>query len=270
MKLHYLDFPSEGPALLLLHGLTANAHAFDGLINAGLSEHWRVLAPDLRGRGLSPKPATGYNMKDHAGDVLELMDNLSLSSAVVGGHSFGGLLSIYLAYHFPERVQKLVILDAAARLHPQTREMLVPSLSRLGQTYASFESYLDKVKASPYLTFWDESMLSYYKADVEELPDGLVRPRPSVENMTEAVVKGSFGEPWADYLCVIRQPALLVNGTGNYNLGAPLLPKEFALESVAMMPSCQYYEVAGNHQTMLYGEGAVQTVAALRSFGNPA
>ena len=70
IQLHYLSHPGEGPTLVLLPGLTANAHAFDGLIQAGLSPRYRVLALDLRGRGLTDKPTTGYSMADHAADSL--------------------------------------------------------------------------------------------------------------------------------------------------------------------------------------------------------
>jgi pimeloyl-ACP methyl ester carboxylesterase len=266
LKLHYLDSGGDETALILMHGLTANAHAFDGLLKAGLGKQCRVISVDLRGRGLSQKPAEGYTMKHHAEDILGLMDALGLKKVILGGHSFGGLLTFYMAYHYASKIDKIVILDAAAQLHPQTREMLVPALSRLGQTFPSFDNYLQKIKSSPYMTYWEDTMLSYYQADVETFTDGSVKPRSTPQNMTEAVVKGSFGEPWLDYLKALTQPAILINGTMDYALGAPLLPKELALQTVAMMPNCQYYEVKGNHQTMLYGLGAQQTVEAISLF----
>jgi hypothetical protein len=60
----------------------------------------------------------------------------------------------------------------------------------------------------------------------------------------------------------------LINATGSYGEagGPPLLPKELAQETVDMMPNCQYLEVAGNHQTMMYGEGAKQIVQAVKNF----
>ena len=76
IQLHYLDHPGGDPPLVLMPGLAANAHSFDGLIKAGLSPTLRVLALDLRGRGLSDKPDSGYSMADHAADVLGLLDAL--------------------------------------------------------------------------------------------------------------------------------------------------------------------------------------------------
>ncbi len=266
INLHYLDSESAGKTVILMHGLTANAHAFDGLMKEGLGKKYRIISVDLRGRGQSDKPKEGYTMKDHAQDILGLMDVLGLEKCIIGGHSFGALLTFYMAFHHAERIEKMLLLDAAARLHPQTKEMLIPALSRIGQTYPSFDAYLEKVKLGAYMTYWEDTMLSYYQADVQTNEDGTVTQRSTPENMTEAILKGSFGEPWLDYIKAVAQPAILLNGTMNYALNAPLLPKEFALETVELMKNCQYQEVWGNHQTMLYGQGAKDIVKGIEDF----
>lgn len=266
IQLHYLDFEGTGPTIILTHGLTANAHAFDGLMAAGLAPTFRVISVDLRGRGLSEKPETGYTMKEHAEDIIGLMDALGIEKGIIGGHSFGALLTFYMAFHYPERIEKMILLDAAARLHPQTKEMLTSALSRIGQTFSSFDAYLAKVKSGEYMTYWEDTMLSYYRADVEENADGSVTQRSTIENITEAILKGSFGEPWVELIKAANLPAILLNGTMTYALNAPLLPKEFALETVEMMQNCQYKEVWGNHQTMLYGQGAKDIVEGIKAF----
>ncbi len=265
IQLHYLDFAGGDTTLILMPGLTANAHAFDGLIQAGLNAKYRVIAVDLRGRGLSDKPETGYGMADHAQDILGLLDQLGIQKATIGGHSFGALLTFYLASHFPERVEKMVLLDAAAQMHPNTREMLASAMSRLGQTFPSFADYLELVKKAPYLTYWEDAMLSYYQADVLENEDGTVTQRSNPLHIIEAVTK-VLSEPWLEYMQNVTQPAILLNATDEYSLGAPLLPKENALATVAMMKNCTYGEVWGNHQTMLYGQGAQEIVAAIKDF----
>ena len=267
IRLHYLEFKSDGPTIILMHGLTANAHSFDGLIDAGLSESFNIISIDLRGRGESDQPDSGYTMKDHADDIIGFLDKMKIDKAIIGGHSFGALLSLYLAIHFPERVEKLLILDAAAKMHENTKEMLGPSLSRLGQTYPSLEYYIDKVKQAPYIDFWDENMNTYYTADVKINDDKSVSCIPQLQNMVFAV-NGVLAEPWQQYLKSIEQPALLINGPGMYTMGAALLPKENALETVNMMKNCSYAEVPGNHQTMLYAQGAIQIVKAINDFIN--
>jgi pimeloyl-ACP methyl ester carboxylesterase len=144
IRLHYLDHASDGPPLLLVPGLTANSHAFDGLVAAGLSERLRVLVPDMRGRGSSDKPDSGYTMADHAADLVGMIHGLGLRRVIVGGHSFGGLLSLVMAARHPELVERIVIIDAAiAMASEQTRAQIKPSLDRLERSYPSFEAYLE-------------------------------------------------------------------------------------------------------------------------------
>ena len=265
INLHYLYYEGAGPTIVLMHGLTANAHAFDGLIAAGLSPAFNVVSVDLRGRGLSEQPPTGYTMAEHAKDIIGLLDHLQIEKAVIGGHSYGALITYYMAVHYPLRIDKMILLDAAARMHEKTKEMLVPAMSRIGKTFDSFDTYLDKVKAAPYLTFWDDAMMSYYRADVKENVDGTVTQRSQPEHITEAVTK-VLAEPWLDYIKGVEQQAMLINGPGVYTMDAPLLPKEYAMETVGLMRQCSYASVAGNHQTMLYGEGAKQITESIQSF----
>jgi pimeloyl-ACP methyl ester carboxylesterase len=265
IRLHYLEHAGGEPTIILMHGLTANAHAFDGLIAAGLSPQFRVCSIDLRGRGQSDQPAEGYTMEDHARDIVGLLDALDMPKAVIGGHSFGALLTLYLAANYPDRVEKMILMDAAARMHPNTKEMLGPALGRLGQHFPSFGAYIEKVKQAPYMTGWNEAMLSYYDADVRRHPDGSVTPIPHPEQMMQAV-NGGLGYPWLDYIRSIDKPAVLINGPGVYTMEAALLPEENARETADMMQHCSYVKVAGNHQTMLYGLGAEQIVEAIRNF----
>jgi pimeloyl-ACP methyl ester carboxylesterase len=231
-----------------------------------LVEQYHIISVDLRGRGLSDQPSTGYTMLDHAKDIIGLLEQLSISPINIVGHSFGGFLGLFLAIYYPERVKKLVLLDAAVNMHPNTKEMLGPALGRLGKTFDSFDVYINKVKHAPYLSFWDEEMLSYYEADVFHNADGTVTPRSKPEHMMEAVLKGSLGMPWQDIIGLCNHETILINAPGIYNLGAALLPEEFAKETVSLLPNAKYYQVSGNHQTMLYGLGAKQIVAIIQSF----
>ncbi len=268
IQLHFLEFEGNKPTIMLLHGLTANAHAFDGLIASGLSPAFHVLSVDLRGRGESDAPSSGYSMKEHTADIIGLMDALHLEKIILAGHSFGGFLALYIAKFFPDRVEKLILMDAAANMHPNTKEMLGPALGRLGQTFPSFHAYIEKVKAAPYLTLWEEQMLSYYNADVNVNEDGTVNCIPQPEHMMEAVLKGSLGEPWLDYLQNIYHPAILINAPGVYTMDAALLPEVNAMETVELMKNCIYAKVPGNHQTMLYAEGAKEIVSIIKHFLN--
>ena len=105
IRLHYLEHAGDGPTLILAPGLSASAH-FYGSLMGHLTPRLRVLAFDLRGRGESDKPDSGYSMADHAADMLGAMDALDIERVVFGGHSYGGLLTFYLAANHPAYMAK--------------------------------------------------------------------------------------------------------------------------------------------------------------------
>jgi pimeloyl-ACP methyl ester carboxylesterase len=267
VKLHYLDHAGGEPWVVLLHGLTANAHSFDGLVEAGLSPRFRVVSVDLRGRGLSDKPPSGYSMAEHAADILGLLEALGAGPVVLGGHSFGALLSLYIAAHWPERVSRVLILDAGFT-HPQVRELLKPSLERLGKELPSMEAHLEAMRRMPYLQgLWDETLERYFRADVEEREDGTVRARASPRAIAEAMER-LLAEPWLEIFSRVRQPALLLNAPQGFGPpGTPaLLPREKALETARALPDCRCVEVPGNHYTMVFGGNAGHVAKAITDF----
>ena len=269
ITLHYLDYNPESdlPLLLLMHGLSANAHCFEGLVAAGLTAYFRVISVDLRGRGQSDKPAAGYSMADHAADIIGLLDGLGVEQVILGGHSFGGLLTMYTAVHYPTRVSKLIILDAAGSLHPDVRELIKPSLARLEKTLPSWEAYRDAMKSQPFLHgYWDDALEAYYRADVEIQPDGTAVPRSDPHAIWSAADLAIY-EPWADHLTHIHQPALLIRAPDNYG-PAPILPLAQAQETVNALANCTYAEAEGNHMTMLFGKNATAVVETINQFIN--
>lgn len=270
LRLHYLDHSGGEPLLVLMHGLSANAHCFDGLVQAGLSPRHRVISVDLRGRGLSDKPPTGYSMADHAADILGLLDTLGTGPVVLGGHSFGGLLTLYIASHWPERVSRMLIFDAGS-MHPRVRELLKPSLSRLGKVLPSVDAYLAAVRQAPYLNgLWDASVEAYFRADVRENPDGTAQSRSSPEAITEAMER-VLSEPWSEFLPRARAPALLLNAVEGFGPPGtpPVVPPELAQETARALPDCHYRVVPGNHTTMLFGGNAGPVVQAITDFLGP-
>lgn len=266
IDLHYISYgDTSKPTLILMHGLTANAHAFDGLVSHGLAQHFRVVSPDLRGRGLSSKPACDYTMEEHTQDILGLLNHLEIEQALLGGHSFGGLLTAFMASCQSDRVSKAVILDAAIEMNPNTPAMLGPTLARLDTTYESYDAYIEQMKAMPHNQPWDADADSYFKADANIRADGTVNPYPNLTNIIAAATSVAKVD-WATIFKTVQQPALLVNGLDDYTMEQPLLPDFKAKETAELMPDCKYVAVDGNHHTMLYGANATKVVAAINSF----
>lgn len=270
IRLAYSEHGSGDPPILLLHGLTANRQSFGGLLAAGLADNNRCIALDLRGRGESDKPETGYHMADHAADVEGVLDALGIDQAVFVGHSFGGLLSMWMAANQPERISRMVIIDAGREAtDPSVLPKIKPSLDRLGTVLPSAEAYITAIKGSPYYTdgFWDPMLEAYYRADLETLPDGQVRTRVYGAGIEEAVNR-IIGMDWADILGRAERPALLIHATASFGPeGAPpVLTEAGAEETVELLPDCQYQPVPGHHISMVFGDNAPHVVAAIRSF----
>jgi pimeloyl-ACP methyl ester carboxylesterase len=256
--------------LLLMHGLTANLHSFDGLLHAGLAEGVRAIAVDLRGRGLSDKPASGYHMEDHAQDMLGLLAHFGLEQAIFVGHSFGGLLSMYMAKHYPHVINKMVILDAGKEAtHPSVLPKIKPSLERLGKALPSWEVYINAIKQSPYYVdgTWNDDLEAYYRADVETLEDGTVRSRVYADGIQEAVEK-IIALDWETTIRDANRPAMLIHSPNPFGVGdaPPVLTQEGADETVALLPDCQYAQATGHHITMVFGENAPHTTKLIRDF----
>ncbi len=267
IRLHYLDHGGEGPILVMTPGLTGNAHSFDGLAKA-IGSDIRLIAVDLRGRGLSDKPDTGYSMEDHAGDILGLLDHLDLDRAFLGGHSFGGFLTYHIAAHHPERVRRCVVMDAPIDIGEKTLEQIKPALDRLGRVLPSWDAYLAAVKQQPYYQgWWDPQIESYFRADVEENEDGTVQSRSNPDHIFQAV-EGTIGVPWIEYLGRIEVPLLLIRATRPYGPPGypPLLSADQAQTVLAALPDGRLIEIDGNHMTFLFGEEIRQAGRAIVGF----
>lgn len=98
------------PALLLLHGLGCDRHTWDPVWDA-LAEHYTLLAPDLLGHGESDKPRGDYSPGGYANGMRDLLTVVGLDRVTAVGHSFGGAVAMQFAYQFPERTERLVLVD---------------------------------------------------------------------------------------------------------------------------------------------------------------
>jgi pimeloyl-ACP methyl ester carboxylesterase len=104
------------PAVLLVHGLGDNAHRDWQMTVPALVANYRVIALDLPGFGASPPLPGGYSFPALAQTFEELLDQKKIARAHVVGHSLGGALALYFAYAFPQRVDRVVLVDVAGIL----------------------------------------------------------------------------------------------------------------------------------------------------------
>ena len=99
------------PVVLLLHGLACDRHTWDP-VWARLGERYTLIAPDLLGHGESDKPRGDYSPGGYANGMRDLLTILGVDKVTVVGHSFGGAVAMQFAYQFPERTERLVLVNA--------------------------------------------------------------------------------------------------------------------------------------------------------------
>jgi pimeloyl-ACP methyl ester carboxylesterase len=102
---------SEGPAVVMLHGFGDTGDMWAPLAATLVHDH-TVVAPDLRGMGLSSHPEDGYDKKTQGGDVARVLDKLKIEKADFVTHDIGNMVGYAFAAQYPDRVTRWVVMDA--------------------------------------------------------------------------------------------------------------------------------------------------------------
>ena len=156
--------------LLAIHGLSSTHKLW--LWTSAALEGWRVIAPDLRGRGAS-QGFEDYGMRLNRDDMLAVLDHFGLEKATVLGMSLGGFIAVDLAAAHPERVERLQLVDGgipfmnAAAFKSLTREQIVASFAdrfgRIAHAWPSLAAYRDFfIGATAPLLDKDDPILAEY------------------------------------------------------------------------------------------------------------
>ena len=122
------EWPGTGPAIVCIHGLTANHVCWLSMVDLLAGKH-RLIGYDLRGRGDSDKPPTGYSLDQHGRDLLALLDHFGLKKAVLMGHSLGAHIALKFSVAHPERVSKLVLVDGGIDVRAEIAAVLVEAVA---------------------------------------------------------------------------------------------------------------------------------------------
>lgn len=101
----------RGPAVVLLHGYGETGDMWAPMA-ADLARDYTVIVPDLRGLGLSSKPASGFDKKTQAGDVAGVLDALKIERADIVTHDIGNMVGFAFAAQHPQRVGRFALIDA--------------------------------------------------------------------------------------------------------------------------------------------------------------
>jgi pimeloyl-ACP methyl ester carboxylesterase len=101
----------SGPVVVLIHGMAGSSVTWEAVMPE-LTRHYTVIAPDLPGHGDSDKPRGDYSLGAHASSIRDLLLALGHEHATIVGQSFGGGVAMQLAYQYPERCERLVLVSS--------------------------------------------------------------------------------------------------------------------------------------------------------------
>jgi lipase len=254
-----------------LHGITAQHRAFNAVARYLEPSHGLV-GVDLRGRGDSDKPESGYSLEAHATDVARVLDYLGLESAVLAGHSMGGFVALKTALMFPERVRAIVLLDGGwPRVESTDEELteeerqeaaaleegLARAFKRLDMTFESPEAYLDFWFPDQNLKLDDlpQDLADYYLYDLGEVEVGY-RPKASRVAAEQDSPSVSSTSPTAEEMRGVACPVALVRASQGFFPGSdPLISDEVRdMMAGSLDIRTEILLEGANHYTMLWPE----------------
>lgn len=202
IRLHYLDWGGDGPVLLFLTGLGNNAHIYDKFAPR-FTDKFHVIALTRRGHGDSDYPEAGYDADTLTEDVQQFMDSLKIDKVILAGHSMANVELCHFAALHPERIIKLIFLDAAYDSSlPASKAMMEKNpLSNIKIPGANEDQYsIDdfvaalKMNYPSWAAIWGEVLDEEVLHNIKQSPDGKI-----VDRMPDSVRKALYKTLMNDY-----------------------------------------------------------------------
>ena len=199
-KIHYVEAGS-GPTVILLHGLGGSTQVWQFNI-AALAEKYHVVVPDQIGFGKSDKPLVNYRIRTYVDFLDQFCKQLKIERATLIGNSMGGWIAAMFTAAFPDRVDKLVLVDAAGYAPPKdfdTRTIygLNPT-TREGMKILVAKVFYNKA-------FQTDAAIDLAMASRLAAGDGY-----TINSITESIIRG---EDYLDNIVkTIKRPTLIVWG----------------------------------------------------------
>lgn len=252
--------PEAARTILCVHGLTRNGRDFDALAHA-LSAEYRVLCPDMPGRGKSDwlVDPSGYNNGAYVGAILFLLSQLGISQVAWIGTSMGGVMGMMAANTAPGLIQALALNDVGA---------VVPaaSVARILSYAKAKTSFSTRAEAEAALRFRCSTFGISDEAHWHMLFNHSIEPHGNEFRLTCDPAIFAAGPPadqpvmdmnlWGLWLAVTHIPTLLIRG-----MESDVLPREIALHMQASHPHFTFHEIAGaGHAPALMAPEQVQMV----------
>ena len=171
------------------------------------------------------------------------------------GHSLGAFISLAFAAKYPERTEKIILIDGGGQLTQDQWDHVTlaikPSLERLGQVFPSFDAYVAQMKLAPFLQPWSQALDDYFQYESEAVEGG-VRSRINPANIQEEAENMRQEEP-AQHYSKVTCPVLILRATdGILSENDLVLPESAADKMVSEIPDARCVDInSTNHFSIL-------------------
>jgi pimeloyl-ACP methyl ester carboxylesterase len=167
VKTRYVVKGRGEQSIILIHGFSSSLYTWRQCLGP-LSEHFRVIALDLKGFGYSDKPPSEYSIGDYVEFLNSFMDSLGIEKTTLCGNSMGGIIAWRMALKYPRRVDKLILVDSGGYPSERTGLPLFVRLGRLPGADRLFSLIMtrSRVRDSLESAYYDDSKVTEKAVDV--------------------------------------------------------------------------------------------------------
>lgn len=210
-KVHYIE-KGNGQPVILIHGFLYHTVMWKKNLDS-LAKDFKVYAIDLFGWGFSERlEETEYSFERYAKQVIGFMDALNIQKASLVGQSMGGGISVYVAAHYPERINRLILVGPAVLPYPETITGKIYQLPFVGEFLNAIPGdglHRNNLKT---LWFYDGTKVTDEYVQKVTHPLCIKGSHAGVMHILRNVLKDPFVKNEAHLLAKMNKPVLIVHG----------------------------------------------------------
>jgi len=179
-----IDGPANAPILMLSNSLGTNLHMWDGQAKQ-LAKDFRILRYDQRGHGSSDAPKGPYTLDRLGKDILKILDTLEIKRAHFCGLSMGGMTGMWLGRNAPERIDKLILSNTAAKIgDPVLWNSRILTVTKQGMI-AIVDAVIDRWFSKPFRERATETVATVRKMLLSTPPQGYAGCSAAIRDMDQ-------------------------------------------------------------------------------------
>ena len=248
--------------MIFLHGLTGNVYQLQHYYNH-FKDRFRCIALDFRGRGNSGKAEDNSSLEQHALDIIDMIDQMKLSSPILVGYSMGAFVAALVSTKVA--CKALVLLDGVATMDDHQDQIVRPTFPRLSNRYTSKQEYVETVlnNYSNMGIHKTDELVNAVSYEVSQYNDGWFNKgdEKTIASDWASFYKFNIKEVGRDISC----PTLLFEATGSIGQFDELFKKEHYLETEKSIQDLEVAITDASHYTLVF-EKRLEVIQIMDNF----